>query len=78
MAMARGKQSSFWEPASLIACLIANTNRDPSRRRRPFTPEEFNPFAQKRERPIKQGMPLTVGNLMALKPLVQAGLFGRK
>jgi hypothetical protein len=37
-----GDEAEDWRMAQLLA-LIANVNRDPKKRRRPFTPEEFMP-----------------------------------
>ncbi len=40
--------SGRYQPAAGIMALLANINRDP-KKTPPFTPDEFNPFAQRRE-----------------------------
>ena len=45
--MAKGRQRAEWERASLLAAIGANPYRDPKKRKRPFTPEDFNPFAKR-------------------------------
>lgn len=38
-----------WGQTSTLCCLIANANRDPKRKARPFTPSDFNPLVDRRE-----------------------------
>jgi hypothetical protein len=33
----------------MVCCLIANANRDP-KKSRPFKPDDFNPYAERRKR----------------------------
>lgn len=47
--------------------LIANANRDPNTRRRPFTPHDF--FRRPNAKPIPRGAPLTGDMLRAMKPM---------
>jgi hypothetical protein len=48
MAMAKGRQRAEWERTALLAAIGANPYRDPKKRKRPFAPWEFNPFADHR------------------------------
>ena len=45
--MADGAQRAAWSIASAVMALIANCNRDSKSHPRPFTPDEFSPFADK-------------------------------
>ena len=45
MAEARGR--ARWAPFSHLLAMTANSNRDEKKRSRPFTPDEFNPYAAK-------------------------------
>jgi len=46
--MAQGHERSEWNRASGLMALVANMGRDPKRRSRPFSPDEFNPLAAPR------------------------------
>lgn len=46
--MAGACRRDAWERTSWLLALIANCNRDPKKRNRPFTPDEFNPLAEKK------------------------------
>ena len=48
LAMARGRQKCQWSQTSAVLAVIANANRDTKRRPDPFTPDDFNPFAEYR------------------------------
>lgn len=57
--MAKGKEKSQWEQTSLLAAIIANPNRDPDKHPEPYSPLDFNPFANvgdkaKRKPPTKK------------------------
>jgi hypothetical protein len=52
--MLDGRQRHDWSIASSLMAVIANTNRDPKRSRRP-KPSDFDPFSQ-RSRPVKVGV----------------------
>lgn len=54
--MADGAQRSAWSVASAVMALIANCNRDSKSHPRPFTPDEFSPFAN-RNRKRKSAIP---------------------
>ena len=49
--MAEGRGRETWAHTSLICCLLANASRDPKKRRRPYTPADFDPYARKLRRP---------------------------
>lgn len=44
LIMAEGRQRSQWNQTASILAMIANVNRDTSKRSTPFRPDEFNPF----------------------------------
>jgi hypothetical protein len=64
MAEAAGRER--WGRASALMALLANVNRDP-KRGRPFSPEDFSPFASRRRSGSSGGVPLTKDNLHILK-----------
>ena len=45
-----GETRAYWR-AGLIASTIANANRDPKKRRKQYTPEEFMPSFEKQPEP---------------------------
>lgn len=45
--MAEGQGRERWAHTSLLAAILANTNRDP-KKGRPLKPDDFNPYATKR------------------------------
>ncbi len=47
--MAEGRQRADWSWASLIACMIANANRDTKKKPSPFRPDDFNAWPRRRE-----------------------------
>jgi hypothetical protein len=63
MAEAAGRER--WSRASALMALLANVNRDP-KRGRPFSPEDFSPFAARRQS-RSGGVPLTKDNLHILR-----------
>lgn len=48
--MVEGRDAFSWSVASSVMALIANCNRDPKRKRKPFTAEEFNPTIRKKKK----------------------------
>jgi len=52
--MLEGKQETDWGYVSSVMAAIYNTVRDPKKKPRPFTANEFNPFAsQGKVKPTK-------------------------
>ena len=51
-----------------MLALIANVNRDPKKRRRPYRPDEFNPYTAGAREPL--GIRITAGNIQALRKLI--------
>jgi hypothetical protein len=47
---ARAKAQHDWNQTSSIMAVIANTNRDPKRRAKPYEPRDFNPYAPPKQR----------------------------
>jgi hypothetical protein len=43
--MAKARLRADWERTSLLAAIGANPHRDPKKRKKPYDPAEFNPFA---------------------------------
>jgi hypothetical protein len=66
MAMARGRQRAEWERTSLLAAIAASPYRDPKKRKRPFEPWEFNPFAERPPKPEKAKFKISVECLKGL------------
>lgn len=46
--MARYRQRSEWERTALLAAIGANPFRDTKKQKRPFAPNDFNPFAERK------------------------------
>ncbi len=46
--MAEAKRQHDWNVASTIMALMAGMNRDRKRRRKPFKPDDFNPYAEQK------------------------------
>ena len=65
MWMWEGRSEHQWDQTALLACLIANANRNPKKRRRPFAVEEFNPHTR-RNAPRPKGVKATPGLMAAL------------
>ncbi len=69
--MAKGRQKAEWERTALLAAIGANPYRDPKKRKKPFEPADFNPFADRRlPRPDRQKIKISVE---CLKGLCQGG-----
>jgi hypothetical protein len=49
--MAEGRGRAEWGRMASLMSLVANVNRDPRRRRQPFTPDDFNPYHERRQKP---------------------------
>jgi hypothetical protein len=46
--MAEAKREHDWNVASTIMALLAEMNRDRKRRRKPYRPDDFNPYADQK------------------------------
>lgn len=46
--MAEAKRQHDWNVASTLMALMAEMNRDRKRRRKPFRPDDFNPYADQK------------------------------
>lgn len=55
--MAEARLRAEWDRTSHVLALIANCHRDPKRRKRPFSPAEFQPYRRPRTRP-RRSMPV--------------------
>lgn len=59
---------SQWSQTALIACILANSNRDPKRKPTPFKIEDFDPFheSSKNRRKRKPDMVLSMDQIKAI------------
>lgn len=64
----KGREKSQWARTSLVACILANTARDPAKQRRPFAPDDFNPYRT----PTPKGTRLTRGTLHLFATAIQS------
>ncbi|MEO2045207.1 MAG: hypothetical protein ABGX16_01370 [Pirellulales bacterium] len=62
--MAESAHSHQWLVASEILAAIYNTVRDPKKRPRPFTGNDFNPTKLEKQKPIRT---VTIEELMRLR-----------
>lgn len=67
--MHEAKRVHEWDQTGELVALIANTNRDPKRRRRPFSKAESVPRDIARYFRRNGGIRMTRKSLHALKPL---------
>lgn len=51
--MAEAKREHDWHIASSVMALTAEINRDRKRRRKPFKPDDFNPYTATKQVPVK-------------------------
>ena len=51
--MAEAKAKHDWNVTSSVMALLAEINRDRKRRRKPFKPDDFNPYVANRSVPVK-------------------------
>ncbi len=56
-----------WNHTAAVLAMLANVNRDPKRRRRPFMPANFHPYEQGRQR--RGGLRITSANIGVLEKL---------
>jgi hypothetical protein len=66
--MADARQREAWGRLSALLATIANVNRDP--KKRAVSPDDFNPYVEKRE---SSGTPITAENVGLLKAWVNRG-----
>ena len=69
--MYRGKVEDEWGRTSSAMALFANANRDPKKRSKPYTPDDFNPTSVRPRQ--SRGTRLTSKNIDILKVLVHNG-----
>lgn len=44
--MARARGQAEWSRTASVMWVLAEINRDPKRRRQPWTPDDFNPYSE--------------------------------
>ncbi len=65
--MAKGRQEAEWDRTALLAAIGANPFRDAKRHAKPFSPNDFHPFAdQKRPEPEETKIKISVECLKGL------------
>lgn len=52
--MAEARQSDEWNRTALLAAILANTNRDPKKRPRPYEIQDFHPQLIKKRKTEKR------------------------
>ena len=67
--MAEGRDRHLWNHTSAVLAMLANANRDTKKRKRPFGPDEFNPYTAHSRR-TGAGIPVTADNIHVLKVLI--------
>ena len=67
--MADTRMDQDWNHTSEVLALIANANRDPKKRREPFTSDDFHPLREKKSK-RGRGIPITGKNIHLLRALV--------
>lgn len=63
---------SLWEIAATQMSLLANVNRDSKKRPKPFTADDFNPFANASERRKRNALPATPEIMASLKRALES------
>jgi hypothetical protein len=64
--MARGHQRAEWERTALLAAIGANPYRDAKKHKKPFMPDDFNPFANHKPKSKDVKIKISVDCLKAL------------
>jgi hypothetical protein len=64
MQMTDGRCRTEWQQTALLACLIANPNRDTKAHPKPFTVDEFNPYVVKKKEVLPAMKPSQVASMM--------------
>lgn len=79
--MLQGCRREAWSHTGQILCLLANIHRDPQKRRQPFEPDEWNPYAE-RKAPTKltpeQEQQIAEFDRLMLQKAFQTGARGRQ
>lgn len=60
--MVEGRQRDQWQHTAEVLAMIANTVRNPKKRRRPFTGKMFYPFGKQQRQP--KGMPVSIKDIV--------------
>ena len=47
--MAEAKRNEAWSHTANLMALVANVNRNPRKRSRPYSPVEFHPFVERKK-----------------------------
>ena len=43
-------RKDLWDQTSLLAMLLANANRDPKKKRKPYTTADFDPYEKRKKK----------------------------
>ena len=70
--MAEGRAMAEWGRMASLLALIANVNRDPEKRPKPYEPAEFMPpsLPGAKATAAPAGIPITADNITDLKALI--------
>jgi hypothetical protein len=71
--MSRGRRIHDWGRSASIIAIIANANRNPKRRRRPYQPADFVPSDLRRVFRTPTGHRMTKAALHSLKSMFRSG-----
>jgi hypothetical protein len=64
--MAKGRQKAEWERTALLAAIGANPHRNVKKYKKPFLPNDFNPFADRKRKPKETKIKISVDCLKTL------------
>lgn len=64
--------------SAIVASVVANANRDPKRRPRPFSPRDFMPLVRRDERPAERAPVTDPRQFKKITSLVRAAFGKRK
>jgi len=67
--MLEARRVNEWGQTGSVLAMLANVNRDPKRRKRPFGVADFVPLDIRKYFRTKRGVGLTKSSLHSLKPL---------
>lgn len=69
--MAEARRRDEWDRTAMLCCLLANIHRDPKRRRKPFSVEDFHPLITAAERQQAKRRRVLPGSVQDLKALLR-------
>lgn len=64
--MAKGHERAAWERTALLAAIGVNPYRDTKKHKKPFTPDDFNPFCDRLPNVERKKLKISVSCLKGL------------